>query len=119
MPVIASTSRRAYFAAMLAILLRVLTLLALAWMPLGMTPAAAAPQHALQASSAGHCDEGQPTSQDFGGKMDCTVTCAAVAPSELPLAAAPVLPAMPLWAAAMPDTVGLTPEAATPPPKRI
>ena len=120
MPVIASTSRRPYLAAMPTIILRVVTLLALVLMPLGMALLTAAPHHGAQASAPGHCDDnGGKVPDGTGGEIDCTVTCAAVAPAELGRAPATRGPALALWAGAPAETAGLNPEAIPPPPKRI
>lgn len=118
-PVIASTSSRSYLAAMAAMLLRILTLFAVVLMPVGMAPLMAAPHHAAQSSAPGHCDEEGAAPESTGGQIDCTVACAAVAPTQLGQALTPLIPPIQLWATAPLETAGLDPEAIPPPPKRI
>ena len=106
-----------------ALILRTLTLLAVLLMPLGMIgggPAMAAPHHGTAAAAADHCAgmDGQRKKEVPGRKADCTIACAAILPGAgdfrpqalTAAAAEPLAPALP--------TRGLSPEAATPPPRR-
>lgn len=118
--VIVSPSRTAYFAAMPAGILKLLTLLALALMPFGMSAASAtSTHHAPAASAPGHCEEqdGLPQEQIPDQFTGCTAACSMFMGEEarlgdgLPLIGPPVSrPIAPRWAS-------LHPETATPPPK--
>ena len=119
-PVIASPGRGPYFGPMLAAILRLLTMAALAMMPIGMASAGAGPvHHAPSAASAGHCDDqdGQPAEERRDGLPGCTAGCsmfmADLASADAPLAVLGQLTPLPparRW-------LSLPPETATPPPK--
>ncbi|MEO6434213.1 MAG: hypothetical protein ABIP55_00415 [Tepidisphaeraceae bacterium] len=119
MRVIASQSVGAYFAAMPALIFRVLTLVALALMPLGIGAAMAGPaHHAPAGASAGHCDDhgGQPAGKSTKTSVDCiacSMTITAPARVQEPAAAVRLPAARPLEVRG----IGLHPETATPPPK--
>ncbi len=119
MPVIARQGCAAYFAAMPAVILRVLTLVALALMPLGMGAAMAGPaHHAPVAASAEHCGEqgGQPAGKSTKISVDCiacSMTITAPARVQEPAAAVRLPAVRPLEVRG----IGLHPETATPPPK--
>ena len=102
------------------LILRILTLLAVLLMPLGMIgggPAMATPHHGTAAT--GHCaDMDEQQNKDVPGrKADCTIACAAILPviGDLGPQALALAAAAPL--APPPATRGLSPEAATPPPR--
>ena len=118
--VIAGQRRAAYFAPMLAALLRWLTVTALALMPFGMPAASAAPvHHAPTAAGTGHCDQKSNKASDESpdGVAGCTAGCsmfiAELSPFALPAAhhnaMADRQPAQ-RW-------TSLPAETATPPPK--
>ena len=103
-----------------AVILRLLTLVALVLMPFGMGAAIAGPvHHSPAAASAGHCDEpvGEPAEPSRDGAMDCLVSCSMVALAEVqidePTPALHVPAARPLAERG----AGLHPDPATPPPK--
>ncbi len=101
-----------------SMVVKLLTLLALALMPLGMGTANAMPAHP-SAATVQHCDEhgGQPAEQSPDKPMDCAISCSmlAIAEAEVdPPAAVRPLPTAPLLV--HPDA-GLDPDTATPPPK--
>jgi hypothetical protein len=120
MPVIAGPCSSAYFAPMLAALLRLLTAAALALMPFGMAAASVSPaQHAPAASSA-HCDkQGSKPSEETpaDGLAGCTAGCSMFI-AEISAARGPVQamaqiadgPREERW-------TNLPAETATPPPK--
>jgi hypothetical protein len=103
-----------------ALILRLLTLLALALMPFGMGAASAAPaHHAPAAATAGHCGEHgrQPGKQSPENATDCAISCsmllAAESRIEDPVPPVRLLPVRPL----ADRQTGLHPDTATPPPK--
>ena len=100
-------------------ILKLLTLIALALMPFGMGAAMAGPaHHPASTASAGHCDEqgGQPAGDRSSIAPDCTACSMAIvaqARVHVPAAAARVPAARPFPVRG----IGLHPETATPPPK--
>lgn len=120
MPVIVIRCSGAYFAPMLAALLRLLTVAALTLMPFGMGAAnASGTRHAPTMAGAGHCDEqdGQPIekSRDLlaGCPAGCSMFIAELARPEEPtslLGQVADFPPVERW-------TSLPAETATPPPK--
>ena len=107
---------------MAAVILRLLTLVAMLLMPFGMGAANASPAHhaaPAPAAAAQHCDDhgGQPAEQSPDVAMDCAVSCSMLAMTEARIdrlrVALPVLTARPL----ADRDAGLHPDTATPPPK--
>ena len=99
-------------------LAKLLVLLAVLFMPLGMTPAVAAGHSAHAAMPMQHCPEQAPAHRGKAGFVECTMACSAALP------AAEVSQDQPQLIVCMPDRPGvaqqldgLHPETATPPPK--
>lgn len=111
-PVIAGQGRGSYVGGMLALSLRLLTLVALALLPLGM-PASAASRSPAMADHCGEQDHEAPTAD---AKIHCAV-CTVLPPLgpavSRSAAAAQTVPA----AAAVRTFEGMELEIATPPPK--
>ena len=105
---------------MLAALLRLLTVAALALMPVGMASASAGPlHHAPSGAGAGHCDDqdGQPAEQPRDLLPGCTAGCSMLV-ADLACADAPAAVLAQLTVAPPPRLwLSLPPETATPPPK--
>ena len=121
MSVIVRTGLRPYVRRMIAALLRLLTLIALALMPLGMTgaPAVAQPMPmSHHMASNGHCDEQNSPDEAPASKMDCTAMCTALPATDAPAPAPGLKPVPPRSIALMASFAGIEPEIATPPPKR-
>ena len=102
----------------MAIVLRLLTILALAVMPLGMSSALAGPASHATEAGAGHCDGPRQSDQQAPlHQSDCAVSCAAVAPAPLliekPEPAAASVAALALAT----DLPGIILEIVPPPPK--
>jgi hypothetical protein len=99
---------------------RLLALVALLLMPLGMQPAAATtPQAHRMAMPMGHCPEQAPAPGGKSGFVECTMACAAALPAvETPRAQPRLIICLPIRPEAAQRLDGLTPETATPPPKR-
>lgn len=100
---------------MASIVLRFLTLLALAFMPMGMatTPAAAHPP----VGASGHCEERQkPVDAPATPKAHCAA-CAALPAVDLAVALSDLRPAAPRQVVAQQWVTERGPELATPPPK--
>ncbi len=103
-----------------AVILRLLTLLALVLMPFGMGVASAAPvHHTPAAATEGHCDEhgGTPAKTSPDEAIDCAMAC-----SMLLIAAADINEPMPTVRQGAGHllaerSTGLHPDTATPPPK--
>ena len=96
---------------------KLLTLIAVLFMPIGMAPAAAAGAHRSPAAMMRHCP-GKPPSDDKAGFAECTMACAAALPAvEAPEAKPLVRPAELPRITASQTLCGLHPETATPPPK--
>lgn len=113
--VIAAKGSPAYVAGMPAVLLRLVMMMALAFMPFGMTnaPAMAA---SVASSASGHCDEHQKPA-DAPAKMDMhCATCAAL-PADEPAEVAELRPQAPILISAIHALSDTHPEIATPPPK--
>ena len=113
--VIAAKGSPAYVAGMPAVLLRLVMLIALAFMPFGMTnaPAMAA---SVASSASGHCDEHQKPA-DAPAKMDMhCATCAAL-PADAAAEVAELRPQAPILISAIHALSDTQPEIATPPPK--
>ena len=114
-PVIAAKGSPAYVARMPVVLLRLVMLIALAFMPFGMTnaPAMAA---SGSGSASGHCDEHQKPA-DAPAKMDMhCATCAALPATET-IEVAELRPQAPILISAIHALSDTQPEIATPPPK--
>jgi hypothetical protein len=101
-------------------IIKLLALLAVLLMPLGMSPAAAAPVHHDMGAGMpmGHCPDQAPSHDKKSGFAECTMACAAALPAvEAPAAGLPIVPAE-LPSLALSDRLyGLHPETATPPPR--
>jgi hypothetical protein len=103
----------------MALVWKLLTLIAVLAMPLGMTAAPAATmQHHAASMPMQHCPDQAPGHDSKGAFVACTMACSAALPaidrsSEQP-AVTTIEPAPP---AAMRQLHGLHPETATPPPK--
>ena len=114
-PVIAAKGSPAYVARMPVVLLRLVMLIALAFMPFGMTnaPAMAA---SPSGSAAGPCDDHQKPA-DAPAKMDMhCATCAAL-PADEPAEVVELRPQAPMLISAVNALSDTQPEIATPPPK--
>lgn len=101
-----------------ALIVKLLTLLALALMPFGMSGASAAPaHHAPAAATAGHCDEqgGQPVQAPDA--MDCAMTCSMLVGAEAAPAERVPLIRLPTARMLIERGAGLHPDTAVPPPK--
>jgi hypothetical protein len=105
---------------MALMLSRLMLLVAVLLMPLGMSPAAAAPVHHDMAAGMpmGHCPDQAPGDDKKSGFAECTMACAAALPAvEAPPAELAIVPAE-LPRLALTDRLhGLHPETATPPPR--
>ena len=101
-------------------IIKLLALLAVLLMPLGMSPAAAAPVHHDMAAGMpmGHCPDQAPGHDKKSGFAECTMACAAALPAvQAPAAGLPIVPPE-LPRLALSDRLhGLHPETATPPPR--
>ena len=113
--VIAAQGGRAYVDRMPAALLRLIMLVALAFMPLGMTgtPAVAATTFS---TAAGHCDEHQQPA-DAPAKMSMHCAACAALPAVQPTAVSELKPQAPALISAMNALSDTVPEIATPPPR--
>ena len=102
------------------VILRLMTLLALALMPFGMSAGSAAPghHHAPGATAAGHCNESKrPDNQSPANAADCAISCSMLLSAQASVEdPAPLVPLLPAWPPAYRQT-GLHPDTATPPPK--
>ena len=113
--VIAAKGSAAYVAGMPAVLLRLVMLIALAFMPLGMTnaPAMAA---SVASSASGHCDDHQkPVDVPAEIEMHCA-TCAAL-PAVAAAEVTELRPQAPIVISVVHALSDTQPEIATPPPK--
>ena len=103
----------------MALVWKLLTLIAVLAMPLGMTAApAAAMQHHAVSMPMQHCPEQAPGHDSKGAFVECTMACSAALPatdwsSKQPEFGKPQL----VRPAATRQLHGLHPETATPPPK--
>ena len=113
--VIAAKGGGAYVARMPAVLLRLMMLIALAFMPFGMasTPAIAA---TVSSAAAGHCDEHQKPA-DAPAKMSMHCAACAALPAVEPMAVSGLKPQAPAQISAMNPLSDTVPEIATPPPR--
>jgi hypothetical protein len=93
--------------------------MALLLMPLGMAPAAAAPQHAMAMDMPmGHCPDQSSHHDMKGGIAECTMACAAALPAADLANHEPMLIACePILFSSTEPLHGVHPETATPPPK--
>ena len=102
------------------ILSRLMVLVAVLLMPLGMSPAAAAPVHHEMAAGMpmGHCPDQAPGHDKKSGFGECTMACAAALPAiEAPAAGLPIIPPELPRLASIGRLHGLHPETAIPPPR--
>lgn len=113
--VIAAQDGGAYVARMPATLLRLIMLIALAFMPIGMTGAPAVAATASTAD-AGHCDEHQKPA-DSPAKMSMHCSACAALPAVEPTAAPELKPQAPARISAINALSDTKPEIATPPPR--
>ena len=104
----------------MAMVWKLLVLVAVVLMPFGMSAAmAASASHAPAAAAAQHCNDhgGQPTEKSTKQSADCAIACSMLMVAETrlkdPLSAAHLPPAHPLAESG----AGLHPDTATPPPK--
>ncbi|WP_310468177.1 hypothetical protein [Sphingomonas sp.] len=107
---------------MQALVIKLLTLIALAMMPFGMAaPAAAQPAgHHAAAAADVHCPDPAGDRDSQAPKSnECAMTCAAIVAPEFVASPAPALNPPPAVRPLAQRGSGLHPEAATPPPKRI
>ena len=113
--VIAAQGGGAYVDRMPAALLRLMMLIALAFMPFGV---ASAPAIAATVSNAaaGHCDEHQKPA-DAPAKMSMHCAACAALPAVQPTAVSELKPQAPALISAMNALSDNVPEIATPPPK--
>lgn len=120
MQAVASQSFEAYFVPMFAVILRLLTLLALALMPFGMGAAmASSGHHAVAAASIEHCGEhgGQPVKQSPHHAADCAIACSMLLNAETRIQEPVPTVRLPAARPLAETSAGLHPETATPPPK--
>ena len=105
-------------------LLRFLTIVALALMPIGMMPRAGAMTHAAPAAMSLHCDEAavshedreRPAAPQPDHRADCAVACSALPSFAAEVAAPPPVRAL-LQPLSHRTGLGVTHEAETPPPR--
>lgn len=119
-PAIATQRSAAYFIRMPAIILRLLTLLALLAMPFGMGMAGAAPpQPAPAAASAEHCGQhgSQPINKSIKYSADCTMGCSMLIAAETQVAEPTPKVRLPAQRPLAERGTGLHPDIETPPPK--
>jgi hypothetical protein len=103
-----------------AVIMRLLSLLALLAMPFGMGMASAAPQQpAPAAASAEHCGQHgrQPADTSAEHSADCTMGCSMLVAAEPQVADPAPRARLPAQPAHTERGVGLHPETETPPPK--
>ena len=113
--VIAAQGGGAYVACMPAALLRLLMLIALAFMPLGKTGASAVAATTFS-TAAGHCDEHQKPA-DAPAKMSMPCAACAALPAVEATAVPELKPQAPARISAMNALSDTKPEIATPPPR--
>ena len=121
--VIARQGWRAYRAAMLRAISRLLAILAVLMMPIGMSGAAAAEPVSAQGATSEHCADHQipgdtaPNDAPDSQALHCAA-CSALPAADQPIAAGAIVPSA-LRALALADGfAGIEPEIATPPPRR-
>jgi hypothetical protein len=103
-----------------AAILKLLTLVALALMPFGMSAASAAPvHHAPAAGAARHCDEqgGQPAQTSSDKALDCAMACSMLVAAEARVEEPAPAVRLPAGRKPAERATGLHPDTATPPPK--
>jgi hypothetical protein len=106
-------------------LVRLLAMFALLLMPLAMIgqghAIAAAPHHDMTSAASGHCADmdSKPDKKhhDSSSAAECLMACAALPAAEAPAPVEQIALRPTLVAALVPVTVGLAPEAETPPPR--
>ena len=102
---------------MVPALLRLMTLVALLFMPLSMASAPAAASPSASTSSSGHCDEHQkPAEAPTAPKAHCAA-CAALPAGDAPVAVEQLRPAILLNVEAERWITAREPDIDTPPPK--
>jgi hypothetical protein len=108
----------------MALISRLLVMLAVLLMPFGMAAAPAAPAAPVQphhsaAMPMEHCPDPTPAEKGKLGFAACTMVCSAALPALDSTRGGPLLIAcVPQASIAAPQLRGLHPETATPPPKR-
>ena len=102
----------------MAILCRLVALLAVLLMPFGMQPAAAAPAQHHAAMAAQHCPQQAPTHDQKVGFSDCTMACSAALPAADLQQVHPSIASVPTEAVVARTLHGLVSDTVTPPPKR-
>jgi hypothetical protein len=119
-PVIAQQGSPHYGSGVIAVLLRLLTLLALGVMPIGMTsaPAAASTKPASHHMMAGQCDEQPEQDQEPASKMDCAAMCAALPATDSAGTTSVLKPKASRTLAVATPFNGIILEIATPPPRQ-
>lgn len=103
----------------MALVWKLLTLIAVVLMPLGMSAApAAAMQHHSASMPMQHCPEQNPAQSGKAGFVECTMACSAALPAVEP-AQGELMPmrCAPVEADPVAQLHGLHPDTATPPPK--
>ncbi len=117
--VIASQGCADYFAAMPAVILRLMTLIALVLMPLGMGAVSAGTiDHGAPVAGAEHCgDQGdQPDGNSSRHSVDC-IACSMLVTAGIRVTEPAPASRSPAARPLTEDAAGLHPETATPPPK--
>ena len=104
---------------MLVALLRLMTILALAALPFGMTAAPAAVADSGHQAAGDHCAPPADTAGQLPQTMDCTATCGALpATTDRPFDKPVRRADLPVGLAAIRGSDGTLLEIATPPPRR-
>lgn len=107
---------------MTSALVKLMTLVALLFMPFGMTaaPAIAQPMPADHAMmTMGHCDEQPEQDKAPASKMDCTAMCTALPATDAPTPAQVAKLKAPRTIALVTPFTGVVLEIATPPPRQV
>lgn len=100
-----------------ALILKMLTLVAVALMPFGMSAASAAPAHHAPSAAAQHCDEQGSQPVQAPQAMDCAMSCSLLVSAQAgPAEAVPIL-RLPTVRLPAERGTGLHPDTVTPPPK--
>lgn len=105
---------------MVAVIVKLLMLIALVLMPFGMGSASAMPAgQARMAATGGHCDEqgSQPHEQSSDQQIDCAMACSMLATTQGNLAEPAPSLRLPTARPLAERGRGLHPDTATPPPK--
>ena len=111
---------KAYAGRVRLLLTKLLLLLAMLFMPFGMTAAlASVPPHAAAMDMPmGHCPDQGTQHGHKSGIAECTMACAAALPAtDISRAGPPMIVCTPVLPAAAQRLHGLHPEIATPPPR--